>query len=51
MGRVPDEGEQFSCEGYGLKIDVKNVTGHRVETAVVEKTRKPVEEEGAARED
>ena len=51
VGRVPDEGEQFSCEGYGLKIDVKNVTGHRVETAVVEKTRKPVEEEGAARED
>ena len=39
VGRVPDEGEQFSCEGYGLKINVKNVTGHRVDTAVVEKTR------------
>ena len=37
VGRVPDEGEQFSCEGYGLKIDVKNVSGHRVETTVVEK--------------
>ena len=39
VGRVPDEGEQFSCEGYGLNIDVKNVTGHRVDTAVVEKLR------------
>ena len=37
VGRVPDEGEQFTCEGYGLSIDVKNVTGHRVEMAVVEK--------------
>ena len=41
VGRVPDEGEQFSCEGYGLKISVKNVTGHRVDTAIVEKTREP----------
>ena len=44
VGRVPDEGEQFSCEGYGLKIDVKNVTGHRVDTALVEKTRKPFDD-------
>lgn len=44
VGRVPDEGEQFSCEGYGLKINVKNVTGHRVDTAVVEKTRKPFDD-------
>ena len=41
VGRVPDEGEQFTCEGYGLKIHVKNVTGHRVDTAIVEKTREP----------
>ena len=44
VGRVPDEGEQFSCEGYGLKINVKNVTGHRVDTAVVEKTRQPFDQ-------
>ena len=45
VGRVPDEGEQFTCEGYGLKIDVKNVTGHRVDAAVVEKTRQNFDEE------
>ena len=42
VGRVPDEGEQFTCEGYGLRINVKNVAGHRVDTAVVEKTRPDV---------
>ncbi len=47
VGRVPDEGDQFTCEGYGLSIDVKNVTGHRVELAVVEK--KP--QEPAAEQD
>lgn len=51
VGRVPDEGEQFSCEGYGLKIDVKNVTGHRVETAVVEKTVQQALPEEDSRED
>lgn len=44
VGRVPDEGEQFTCEGYGLKIHVKNVTGHRVDTALVEKTRQPFDD-------
>ena len=44
VGRVPDEGEQFTCEGYGLKIRVKNVTGHRVDTALVEKTRQPFDD-------
>ena len=42
--RFPDEAEQSSFEGYGLKIDVKNVTGHRVDTALVEKTRKPFDD-------
>ena len=42
VGRVPDEGEQFTCEGYDLRINVKNVAGHRVDTAVVEKTRPDV---------
>ena len=50
VGRVPDEGEQFSCEGYGLKIDVKNVTGHRVDTALVEKTRKPFDDAAEEKE-
>lgn len=50
VGRVPDEGEQFSCEGYGLKINVKNVTGHRVDTAVVEKTRRPFDETAEEKE-
>ena len=51
VGRVPDEGEQFTCEGYGLQIDVKNVTGHRVDTAVVEKAIPVPEPEQANQED
>ena len=50
VGRVPDEGEQFSCEGYGLKIDVKNVSGHRVETTVVEKAARTPDLEEDRRE-
>ena len=51
VGRVPDEGEQFTCEGYGLSIDVKNVTGHRVELAVVEKKPQDPASEQDSREE
>lgn len=37
IGRVPDDGEQFVCEDRGLRIEVTVVSGHRIETAIVEK--------------
>ena len=34
-GRIPANGEHFSCEGYGLHFDVPEVRGHRVVYALV----------------
>ena len=35
IGRVPENGEKFSCEGFGLSIQVENVERHCIDWAVV----------------
>ena len=46
IGRVPAEGEKFSLEVNGLKIDVKNIKNHMVDYAIVRKIpEKKVEKE------
>lgn len=37
VDRVPEEGEQFSCESCGLKMEIKDVSKHIVTYALVEK--------------
>ncbi len=44
--RVPAEGEKFSIEADGLKIDVENIKNHMVDYAIVRKIpRKNIEKE------
>ena len=44
--RVPAEGEKFSIEANGLKIDVENIKNHMVDYAIVRKIpRKKIEKE------
>ena len=46
IGRVPAEGEKFSIEANGLKIDVENIKNHMVDYAIVRKIpRKKIEKE------
>lgn len=46
IGRVPDDGEAFTCEADGLHMDVQNVSGHMVEEVIVVKIpEEPKEEE------
>ncbi|MGI6069726.1 MAG: hemolysin family protein [Blautia sp.] len=35
IGRVPDDGEQFTCEGDGLVMEVKSVSGHIIGEVIV----------------
>ena len=35
-GKVPGNGESFTCEGYGLRIQIHTVYAHRVQEATVE---------------
>ena len=43
---VPAEGEKFSIEANGLKIDVENIKNHMVDYAIVRKIpRKKIEKE------
>ncbi len=37
LGRIPANGESFSCDGYGLHLDVKDVQNHRVVYALASK--------------
>ena len=41
INRVPADGESFSLEACGLKIEVKNVKNHMVDYALVRKLPKP----------
>lgn len=36
IGRIPSDGETFSCESNGLKIEVMNVKNHRIVETLVE---------------
>lgn len=40
IGRVPAEGEKFSLEANGLRIDVKNIKNHMVDYAIVRKSKR-----------
>lgn len=35
LGEIPEDGRTFSCQGYGLCIEVKKVKNHRVENSLV----------------
>ena len=45
IGRVPAEGEKFSVEANGLRIDVKNIKNHMVDYAIVRKMQEEKPEE------
>lgn len=45
IGRVPAEGEKFSLEANGLRIDVKNIKNHMVDYAIVRKIKKEMNDE------
>lgn len=36
--KIPEDGSSFTCEAYGLEIQVKSVSGHKVTEAVVKRT-------------
>ena len=44
-GRIPEDGETFTCEDRGLHIEVTKVEGHRVAMAIVTKCAVPDEDE------
>ncbi|MDO5134937.1 MAG: hemolysin family protein [Eubacteriales bacterium] len=44
INRVPEEGEHFSCESNGLKIEVMNVKNHTVDYALVKESDPPAQE-------
>lgn len=44
-GRIPEDGETFTCEDRGLHIEVTRVEGHRVAMATVTKCAVPEEDE------
>ena len=44
-GRIPEDGETFTCEDRGLHIEVTKVEGHRVAMAIVTKCAVPEEDE------
>ena len=50
IGRVPAEGENFTCEIYGMKIEVKDVKNHMIKYAVVQKLEKEEDEAEAEQE-
>ncbi len=43
MGNIPRDGEEFTCEAYGMRIHVHEVKGHRVQYATVETVSSPIE--------
>ncbi|MDD6058723.1 MAG: hemolysin family protein [Clostridiales bacterium] len=41
IGRIPQDGEQFSCETDELMIDIHGVTKHMITTTLVTRKKKP----------
>ena len=48
IDRIPEDGSQFVCDAYGMRIHVKSVEKHKIVEAVVElmgDENSPVKEE------
>lgn len=45
VGRIPDDGEKFTCENERFTIEVRNVKKHVIETAVVKLKKQNIPDE------